>query len=94
MLIRQGAKLVESANDILEELKLQSPPPAASHAVAPADHAARRLLDALGHDACGLDTLAVRCGFSAAETAALLTQLELDGYVSLLDGGLYQRLSR
>jgi DNA processing protein len=93
-LIRQGAKLVESANDILEELKLQALPPAASTAVAVADPAARRLLDALGHDACDLDTLAARCGFSAADTAALLTQLELDGYISLLDGGLYQRLSR
>lgn len=93
-LIRQGAKLVESANDILEELKLQALAPAASAPPAVADPAARRLLDALGHDACDLDTLAERCGFSAAETASLLTQLELDGRISLLDGGLYQRLSR
>jgi DNA processing protein len=93
-LIRQGAKLVESANDILEELKLQARPRAASTAEEVADPAAHRLLDALGYDACDLDTLATRCGFSAADTAALLTQLELDGRISLLDGGLYQRLSR
>jgi DNA processing protein len=93
-LIRQGAKLVESANDILEELKLPPAPAALPAESAIADPAARRLLDALGHDACDLDTLAARCGISAAETAALLTQLELDGRVSALAGGLYQRLSR
>jgi DNA processing protein len=53
-----------------------------------------QLLDALGHDACDLGTLAARCGFTAAETAALLTKLELDGHVTMLPGGLYQRLVR
>ena len=93
-LIKQGAKLVESANDILEELKLQAPPPREPANVAVPDPAAHRLLDALGHDPCDLGTLAARCGFTAAETAALLTQLELDGHISVLAGGLYQRLQR
>ena len=93
-LIKQGAKLVESAHDILEELKLQAPPMAAPADIAIADPAMHRLLDALGHDACDLGTLAARCGLTAAETAALLTQLELDGHVSVLPGGLYQRLAR
>jgi DNA processing protein len=93
-LIRQGAKLVESANDILEELRLQALPLGASADVAVADPATRRVLAALGHDACDLDTLAARCGFTAAETAAHLTQLELDGRIAALAGGLYQRLSR
>ncbi len=92
--IKQGAKLVESANDILEELRLQAPPPAASADIAVPDPLAHRLLDALGHDPCDLGTLAARCGFTAAETAALLTQLELDGLVAVLPGGLYQRLQR
>ena len=93
-LIKQGAKLVESANDILEELKLQAPPPPASADITVPDSLAQRLLDALGHDPCDLGTLAARCGFTAAETAALLTQLELDGHVAVLPGGLYQRLQR
>ena len=93
-LIRQGAKLVESANDSLEELKLQAPPTAAHAAIAVPDPGAHRLLEALGHDPCDLGTLVARCGLTAAETAALLTQLELDGHVAMLPGGLYQRLAR
>jgi len=94
MLIRQGAKLVEAASDILEELQLPVPPPALPKTGAAVDLPGRRLLDALGHDACDLDTLAARCGLNAAETAALLTQLELDGHIAALSGGLYQRLHR
>ena len=93
-LIRQGAKLVESANDILEELKLPPAPAVLPAETARTDPTTRRLIDALGYDACDLDTLAARCGISAAEAAALLTQLELDGHITVLAGGLYQRLSR
>jgi len=95
-LIRQGAKLVEAANDVLEELHMSAVAP---HAVgagenAPADTVSLRLLDALGDDPCDIGTLAARWGGSTAETAAALTQLELDGRVALLPGGLYQRLHR
>jgi DNA processing protein len=93
-LIKQGAKLVESARDILEELRLPVPTMAASVAGSAFTERSRALLDALGHDPCDPDTLAARCGLSAAEIAALLTQLELEGHVTALPGGLYQRLHR
>jgi DNA processing protein len=97
-LIKQGAKLVESAHDILEELRLPAPQHRAPVTdVAPeaaADARGRRLLDALGHDPCDLDTLAHRADVPASEAAALLTQLELDGVVATLPGGLFQRVQR
>jgi len=93
-LIKQGAKLAESARDILEELRLPAPGPAAPADDADIDARSRALLDALGHDPCDPDTLAARCGLTAAETAALLTQLELEGRIAPLPGGLYQRVHR
>ena len=96
-LIREGAKLVETAQDILEELPL----PMALHAVAENHLATRaanpaaatsRLLEALGHDPVSLDALVARTGIDAAGLQVQLLELELSGDVSRLPGGLFQRL--
>lgn len=90
-LIKQGAKLVESAADVLDELA-----PAAAKAVddrgAAGDEAQGRLLAALGHEVCDLDTLAARAGLTPAEVSSMLLALELDGKVASLPGGRVQRL--
>ena len=92
-LLRQGAKLVETAQDVMEELAPAAPakPRAPASAPAPAESS---LLQALGHDPVGLDALIARTGVSAADLQAQLLELELEGHVARLPGGLFQRLER
>ena len=100
-LIRQGAKLVESVNDILEELPpLQAPRiAAASPASGSATNMAASsspedpLLEALGFEPASLDALGARTGWGAAALQAKMLELELDGHVSRLPGGLFQRVA-
>jgi len=92
-LIRDGAKLVETAQDVLEELKLAPAPAAASVArAAPADPSARIVLAALGYDPVDVDTLSSRTGLDASTLLATLSALELDDQVAALPGGRWQRI--
>jgi DNA processing protein len=93
-LIRDGAKLVESADDVAEDLGLaRGPAPAAPTAdEAAGDGADAALLAALGHDPVDLDTLAQRTGYDAATLSAALLELELAQHVERLPGNRYQRL--
>lgn len=96
LLIKQGAKLVESAQDILEELRYESTAsatPAAPDATAwQIDTPCGKLLQAMGFDGVDADTLAQRCGQQIATLNAQLLALELDGRVEMLPGGLYRRI--
>jgi len=94
-LIKQGAKLVESAQDVLEELRLQPLPAnaAATPADAQAEPQATQLLDAMGFDPVSPDQLAERTGLDAAALAGLLLTLELDGRIERLPDGSYRRLN-
>jgi DNA processing protein len=108
-LIKQGAKLVDSAQDVIEELPIK-PTLAASNAMIsgalradsmPASGSKNLqnskenpLLEALGHDPMSLDQLIDRTGIPAAQLQVQLLELELLGDVARLPGGLFQRMAQ
>jgi DNA processing protein len=101
-LIKQGAKLVESAQDVLEEMKLTPELPFSNDCIAanPSSERAEDLFDTeptllhwLGYDPVGLDALQARCGLVTADLQAQLMTLEIDGQVARLPGGMFQRLA-
>ena len=99
-LIRQGAKLVETASDVIEELPRHSGMPQgetpAETAVPDLSGASehQRLLAAMGHEPVSLDALQARGGWPTEQLQALLLDLELDGLVARLPGALLQRRLR
>jgi DNA processing protein len=93
-LLRQGAKLVESAQDVLEDLRYVLPAAPEATARADPEGESNALLSALGFDPMGLDALVARTGIPAHLLQAQLLELELAGEVARLPGGLFQRLAR
>jgi DNA processing protein len=102
-LIKQGAKLVECAQDILEEYQLELPASSANINLDTDAEATEgecllatdlNLLSALGFDPAGLDGLQARTGLDTSTLQAKLMELELRGMVARLPGGRFQRIAR
>ena len=94
-LLKSGAKLVESAEDVLSELSgFRQSGYASTAAPGPSNADATGLLAHMGHDPVDIDALCGRAGLSAEQVSAELLRLELAGRVAALPGGLYQRLEK
>lgn len=94
-LIKEGAKLADSANDVLEELAThlrfhQRPDTVADDR--PADPPSDPLLDALAATPLTMDQLAERLSLTVDALSVRLLSAEMDGYIARLPGGLYQRI--
>ncbi len=100
-LIKEGAKLVESVRDILDELprlpstlaasgdsKLRSIPDATQFL----DEESYKLWQNMGNAPVSMDRLAKLNALTLREVASLLTLMELAGHVALLPGGMAQKL--
>jgi len=96
-LIRDGAKLVETARDILEELRYQTldlelSTPEAPPVVAGLPENSQSVLNELIQGPLSLDQICHRTGLTTGQVSLMLTSLELFGQISVLPGGRYQRL--
>ena len=105
-LLRQGAKLVETVQDIWDELPMSasgremvsaspmpsSSPSAAASATPTPDNQEHPLFQALGFDPQSLDMLQARSGWETAALQAWLLEQELEGHVARLPGGWFQRV--
>ncbi len=101
-LIREGAKLVEEAGDILVELAPllsltdfapSEPPPSSKNATPLDDPEYANVLEMLGFAPTTIAQLIERAGLTAAELSSMLLVLELEGFVEALPGGRYARLA-
>ena len=93
-LIRQGAKLVESVEDILEEfgafagLSSFKEEPEKTDAIISLDEAHQNLLDNIGHETTSIDVLVLRTGLETSTIGAMLLNLELEGFIKSVLGGV------
>ena len=109
-LIREGARLVEKADDVIEEIRKlpegwmmttaeaaatgagdDGPADAPAETALDADYMA--LLEAMGYDPIGFETLAERTSLTPDILSSMLLSLELTGHVAPCNGGHYMRIS-
>lgn len=89
-LIREGAKLVEGAQDVLNELRGMAP--AAASMPREAARSDDPILEAMGFAPVSFDQFAGLTGLAASALSAQISRLEIAGRIAVLGGGLFQRL--
>ena len=90
-LLRDGAKIVESVDDILEELGLCAHNPAEMRTPAPCGDPVLACLTP--GDACDLDAIAERSGLGPTTLLPRLFELELQGAIARVGGGRFVRVA-
>ncbi len=93
-LIKEGAKLVECAADLLDELQFSPLARLSFPPQSPCDAAEQDLLEKIGYGPVDTDTLVTLTAVPPGRLAAQLLALELSGHVERLPGGLFQRINR
>lgn len=91
-LIKSGAKLVERASDILEELQGQFPPQSGSHSPSPVQELEpdeKKIYDIISLTPLHLDEISYRSRFSSRKCSEVLLQLELTGMVHQIEGNQF-----
>ena len=98
-LIKQGAKLVDCLQDIVEELNLSQNPQshlASDHDIHSANSSvnadANIILTTMGYDPITLDNLVTLSGLTVSAVSSMLMLLELEGKIATLTGGQYQKI--
>ncbi len=91
-LIRQGAKLVESVEDILEEFADHARINAAETR-AELSAIEKKLLEEIGYEITPMDMILLRSGLTAGEVSSMLLRLELKGYIQSVSGGYIRELT-
>jgi DNA processing protein len=97
-LIRQGAKLVESVEDILEEFSTFTrfssftTAPEKQEPILSLDDMHQNLFDNIGHEITSIDVLVLRTGLEASAISAMLLNLELEGFIKSALGGVVKCL--
>ena len=93
-LIRDGARLVETVDEILEAMRVSplAAMPAAPRAAVPSETECTQLLAQLGHDPLEVDDLLAQTGLGIGQLSMGLLALELAGMIERLPGGKVQRV--
>jgi DNA processing protein len=86
-LLQQGAKLVTSINDVLNELRLDTPPFPTDKSIFSLASESENLVKFIGFETTSIDKMIVRSGFSIEEITNELAELELQGTITAVPGG-------